>query len=74
MRIPPLSTINDVKLQYKKLAKKFHTDLGGSNEKMQEINWAYKTLINYMKNYKFTFSEEEISKQYPEELLKKFKV
>ena len=41
---------------------------------MQEINWAYKTLIEYMQNYKFTFSEEEISKQYPEELLKKFKV
>jgi hypothetical protein len=41
---------------------------------MARLNWAYEVLINYIKNYKFTFSEEEILRQYPEEFLKKFKV
>ncbi len=56
------------------MAKKHHSDLGGSDEKMKELNWAYKTLYEYVMNYKFVFSEEEIIKQYPDEFLKKFKV
>jgi curved DNA-binding protein CbpA len=35
-------TIDDVKQLYRKLAKKFHPDLGGSKEAMQEINAEYK--------------------------------
>jgi hypothetical protein len=41
---------------------------------MKEINTAYKILKNYITNYKFTFSEDEIKKQYPEEFQKNFKV
>ena len=35
-------TIDDVKQLYRRLAKKFHPDLGGSKEAMQEINAEYK--------------------------------
>jgi len=41
---------------------------------MKEINWAYKTLLEYVTNYRFLFTEEEIIKQYPDEFIKKFKV
>jgi hypothetical protein len=41
---------------------------------MKEINNAYRILKNYIMNYKFTFSEDEIKKQYPEEFHKNFKV
>jgi len=41
---------------------------------MKELNKAYETLKNYAENYKFTFSDEEIQKQYPEEFIKKFRV
>jgi len=74
LQIPPLSTLNDVKLQYKKLAKKYHSDIGGNEDIMKELNWAFKVITEYINSYKFSFSEEEILKQYPDEILKKFKV
>jgi DnaJ-class molecular chaperone len=74
LEIPPLSTVEDIKKKYKKKAKLLHSDKGGRDEDMAKLNWAYEVLINYIKNYKFTFSEEEILRQYPEEFLKKFKV
>ncbi len=74
MDIKPLSSLNDIKKKYRKLSKKYHTDLNGDNEKMQEINWAYKVLKKYIENYKFLFTEEEIIKQFPYEYIKKFKV
>jgi len=51
-----------------------HPDVSGENDKINEINTAYEILKEYVKNYKFSFSEEEITKQYPHEFLKKFKV
>jgi DnaJ-class molecular chaperone len=69
-----LSSVKDIEKKYKLLAKKFHSDVGGDEEKMKEINKAYKILKDYVNNYKFTFSEEEIKKQYPEEFHKNFKV
>jgi hypothetical protein len=41
---------------------------------MKELNWAYKVLIEYIENYRFTFSEDEITKQYPDELKKRFRI
>jgi len=72
--VPPLSTLQDINKKYKKLARKYHSDTGGNDEKMARINWAYEILKEYINNFKFTFSEEEILRQYPEEFLKKFKV
>jgi curved DNA-binding protein CbpA len=72
--IAPLSTADDINRQYKKLAKKFHPDANGGNAGMEDINKAYGILKEYVKNFKFTFSEDEILKQYPQEFLKKFKV
>jgi DnaJ-class molecular chaperone len=34
-------TIEEVKAEYKKLAKQYHPDLGGDTATMQEINKAY---------------------------------
>ncbi|WP_255327396.1 MULTISPECIES: J domain-containing protein [unclassified Lebetimonas] len=70
----PLSTAKEIEKNYKKLAKKYHSDTGGNEEKMKEINKAYNILKDYIKNFKFTFSEDEIKKQYPEEFHKNFKV
>ena len=41
---------------------------------MKELNEAYQTLKEYIENYKFLFSEEEIRRQYPDEYIKKFRV
>jgi len=66
MDIPPLSSIKDIKRQYKKLAKKYHPDICGDAKMMEKLNYSYKILIEYCENYKFTFDEYEIKKQYPD--------
>jgi curved DNA-binding protein CbpA len=65
MDIPPLSSIKDIKRQYKKLAKKYHPDVSGDSKMMEKLNKSYKILMEYCENYKFTFDEYEIKKQYP---------
>jgi curved DNA-binding protein CbpA len=65
MDIPPLSSIKDIKRQYKKLAKKYHPDILGDAKMMEKLNESYKILMEYCENYKFTFDEYEIKKQYP---------
>jgi DnaJ-class molecular chaperone len=66
--------MNDIKKRYKNLSKKLHTDKGGDEEEMKKLNWAYKVLKEYIDNFRFSFSDEEILKQYPQEFIKKFKV
>jgi DnaJ-class molecular chaperone len=56
------------------MVKKHHPDITGDNSQIENINRAFEILKGYVKNYKFSFSEDEITKQYPQEFLKKFKV
>ena len=63
--LPPLVSLKDIKQRYYLLAKKYHPDIGGDEEKMEKINRAYKLLKEYIENYKFSFSEDEILKQFP---------
>jgi len=74
LEVPPLSSMKDINVKYRQKAKKFHSDKGGDDEEMARINWAYGVLRDYVNNFKFTFSEDEILKQYPGEFLKKFRV
>ena len=40
---------------------------------MKRLNWAYELLINYCKDYKYTFREEDVARTYPyDECLRKF--
>ncbi|WP_459978227.1 J domain-containing protein [Nautilia lithotrophica] len=76
LNVAPLSSLEDINKKYKKLVKQLHPDMNNHNEndKIIEINRAYEILRDYIRNYKFTFSEDEILRQYPSEFLKKFKV
>jgi len=65
MQIPPLSSIKDIKRQYKILSKKYHPDITGDETMMHKLNESYDILMTYCENYKFTFDEYEIKKQYP---------
>jgi len=65
LALPRLITREDVKNQYRFLAKKNHPDLGGDAEKMEQINAAYQLLIQYIEEFRYTFDDEEISKQFP---------
>jgi len=57
---------DDIKRKYLTLSKKFHPDMsGGSKEKFQEINKAYKILTDYVDNFKFRFTKDEFVNQFP---------
>jgi hypothetical protein len=43
------TTLDDLKSQYRKLAKKNHPDAGGSSAIMQEINIEYKEALQLLK-------------------------
>lgn len=68
LEFPVLSTRKELKEYYHRLASLSHPDKGGDTQKMSEINQAYEILKNYMEDFKFTFSDEEIAKQFPQEL------
>ncbi len=67
MELPVFISMKDLKQKYKYLAKYYHPDICKDKEKMVKINQAYEILKNYMTNFKFTFSDEEIHKQFPED-------
>ncbi len=66
LSLPPLVSIKEIRSRYLLLSKKYHPDINKENSKMVEINVAYELLKTYADNFRFTFSDEEIQKQFPE--------
>ncbi|MEA1879984.1 MAG: J domain-containing protein [Campylobacterota bacterium] len=72
--LPKLITKEDVKLQYRFLAKKYHPDVGGSSTQMEQINYAYKAVMHYIDAFRYSFDDEEVQKQFPGvDYVKKFR-
>jgi len=67
MELPPFISLKELKQRYKVLAAIHHPDLGGDEKKMAQINSAYGLLKSYMDNFKFSFTKEEIYKQFPQD-------
>jgi len=63
--LPQFITKEDIRKQYRFLAKKYHPDIGGDAEKMEMINYAYQLLMKYIEDFRYTFDEDEITRQYP---------
>jgi DnaJ-class molecular chaperone len=70
-------TVREIKSRYRELLREWHPDVSGTNEdackeKTIEITAAYRTLMNYCEQYRFSFSKEEVEKYIsPEELWEK---
>jgi len=65
LELPKLITKADIKKQYRFLSKKNHPDLGGYEHKQEEINWAYRLLMKYIEEFRYTFEDKEIYNQLP---------
>ena len=70
------ATLKDIKNSYKRLAHRYHPDRhsgkDGDVEIMKKLNRAYELLMNYCKNYKYSFKEEDVARTYPyDEYLRK---
>ncbi len=63
--LPSFITKNDIKNRYRELAKKYHPDICKNDSKMNQINSAYKVLIEYIDNFRYSFDDNELSKQMP---------
>ena len=66
------ATLKEIKSIYRRLAHRHHPDKHGSaievnDVMMKKLNWAYKLLMDYCDNYKYSFREEDIARTYPEE-------
>ncbi len=66
LALPRLITKEDIKKQYRYLAKKYHPDAGGDPLQMEAINSAYKLLIDYIEHFRYSFDNEELRRQSPE--------
>lgn len=66
LKLPTLITKDDIKRQYRNLAKISHPDRGGDTNEMEKLNNAYEILIKYIDNFRYSFSEDEIYYQFPE--------
>jgi hypothetical protein len=56
------ATMDEIKAAYKEKAKECHPDKNGSDEKMKEINEAYRLILQYCADYKFSFKEEDVKR------------
>ncbi len=66
--LPTHVSMKDITDRYRYLASRKHPDVGGKDEEMARINEAYRLLKHYIENYRFSFSEEEIAKQFPQDI------
>ncbi len=63
-------TFKEIKARYRQLSRKYHPDICKDKDKMAEINSAYDILKSYIEDFRYSFDEDEIHKQYPENYLK----
>jgi len=65
------ASLKEIKQAYRRMAFRYHPDRCAEDlecgEKMKELNWAYKLLMEYCARYKYTFREEDVARAYPYE-------
>ncbi len=62
--LTPFVTYDEIKKRYLELSKKYHPDFGGNTHDMEKLNRYYRFLKRYIENYRFSFSDDEITKQH----------
>lgn len=63
------ASLREIKARHRALVKRHHPDTGTESdpEMIRQVNAAYRVLLDYVTEYRFSFSEEEFYEQNPEE-------
>jgi len=66
------ASLREIKARHRLLAKRFHPDRGADADagRFREVNAAYRRLLDYCTEYRFSFAREEFFEQNPEERLR----
>jgi len=66
------STLKEIKKRHRELVKRYHPDTGNEDdpETIRNVNAAYRILMDYVAEYRFSFAEDEFYEQNPDERLK----
>lgn len=65
------ATLKEIRSAYRRMASRYHpdrhttSDSSPYDEIMTKLNWAYKVLTEYCRDYKYTFGEEDVARTYP---------
>lgn len=63
------ATLSDIKARHRQLVKRHHPDTGVTSEPeaIRQTNAAYRIILDYISEYRFSFAENEFYEQNPEE-------
>lgn len=67
LKLPKKITRREIIEQYRKLAKEYHPDYGGSEEQIKRLNFAYELLMEFCDNYIIDLESIEKIKLRPDE-------
>ncbi|GFO64066.1 J domain-containing protein [Geomonas paludis] len=67
------ASLREIKNRHRELVKRHHPDLGApaDSDEMRKVNAAYRVLLDYLADYRFSFAEEEFYEQNPDEQLRR---
>lgn len=66
------ASLREIKTRHRALVKQSHPDAGGADpDRIRAVNGAYRIVLSYVENYRFSFSEGEFYEQVPEERLRR---
>ena len=63
------ATLREIKARHRELVKRHHPDVGDTTEPevIRQIIAAYRVILDYVAEYRFSFAEDEFYEQNPEE-------
>lgn len=73
------ATLREIKKAYREKVKKFHPDKANdksekerNKEVTEQINQAYRILLDYVEKYRFSFKEKDVMRNDPQKFMRRF--
>jgi len=73
------ATLGEIKQSYRDKVREYHPDKchnetkkAENEKKMAQINRAYKILLNYIEEYRFSFEKEDVERHNPDRDMRRF--